>query len=165
MKGVARQVLALILILHARYGLSAPMNDAFEDRTALSGNHLTVRGTVSGASTETGDPEPSNWMVPWRGTKQTVWWTWTAGARGTLTVNASASVLYEKALVALKGETHSNLTLLSTALYDETLRFNVIADETYHIAVATDTIQDGDLLLFLDFTPSPPHDDLRIEPI
>jgi hypothetical protein len=140
-------------------GTAAPINDNFAGRTILSGEHIAVHGTVSGATIEAGDPDVSVWDSSWKGTKQTIWWSWTAPNRGTLSVDSSASVLRDKAIMSLQGATRESLTNLTAARYDDVLLFNVQAGETYHIAVLTDSIQTGDVLLFLDFTPSPPHDD------
>jgi hypothetical protein len=67
--------------LHLR---PTPVNDDFASPSVLSGSSATVHGTNVGATPQTGEPEDL-----WGG--RSLWYSWTAPASGTTTVNTCGS--------------------------------------------------------------------------
>jgi len=61
-----------------------PPNDDFTNRIVIDGSTNVVYGTISGAAKEPGEPDHAG-----NPGGNSVWWTWTAPANGTVTFTAS----------------------------------------------------------------------------
>ena len=72
------------------YTVGIPMqtgNDYFTNRIPLVGTPVAVMGSNVGTSTESGEPTGGGWF----GYGNTVWWTWTAPASGTVRIDTFGS--------------------------------------------------------------------------
>jgi hypothetical protein len=86
-----------------------PPNDYFTNRTVLTGTSLTVQGNNTFATTEPGE----------RGIEgnppfQSLWWSWTAPANGTLNLSTYASS-FPNLLAVYTGSSITNLTQVAAA--------------------------------------------------
>jgi sugar lactone lactonase YvrE len=82
----------------------APPNDMFSNAIPIGGSVASVTGSNVGATKETGEPSPG--MYP--GGKS-IWWTWTAPATGTVTVDTIGSSV-DTLLAVYRGSTLSSLS-------------------------------------------------------
>ena len=114
---------------------SAPANDAFAAARALTGQSGTVTGSNVGATRETGEP-----TIAGNAGGQSVWFSWTAPATGTATVDTVGSS-FDTLLGVYTGSSVSALTLvasnddLSSSTYQSRVTFSAAAGATYRIAV------------------------------
>jgi hypothetical protein len=132
--------------------LGAPANDDFENRTALSGYPLTVSGSTSDATAQSGDP-----IMYLYSHGATVWYSWTAPASGWLSVaanNLTGNPLIPRFCVGLF--TGSQLaSLKKIAGGQDGTGALVTGGQTYVIGVDGDQ---GDFELALNFLPRPAND-------
>jgi hypothetical protein len=113
---------------------SAPANDYFANRIALSGSSATTSGTNARATREAGEPRHAG-----NSGGKSVWWTWTAPASGTLTLDTVGST-FDTLLAVYTGSTVSALTTVASnddAGGGTTSRvtFSAVAGRQYQIAV------------------------------
>ncbi len=136
-----------------------PDNDAFATRIALFGTNLTVTGSNVDATQEIGEPDPN-----FTGGKS-VWWTWTAPANGSLTLDTAGSD-FDISLAVYTGDSFTNLTLV--AFNDSVDSFgivtiNVSAGTAYQIDAdgldGTNSMGNITLHLALGPTQPPPAND------
>ncbi len=122
-----------------------PINDDFAKAIVLAGTNLTTRGTTSGASKEPGEPNHAGHP----GSVRSIWWSWTAPAKGPVIVDSGGSdgvVL----LWVYTGTSVSNLTPVGP-------RFTAEAGVTYHIA-ADSYFQGRHVVINLHAVPPPAND-------
>ena len=140
------------------HAASRSPNDAFADRFMLEGLTPTATGTNIDATAETGEPVHHG-----VGGGKSVWWTWTAPASGTVTVETVGSD-FDTVLAVYDGSDVASLTRLVSnddidygVVLQSRVSFPTVAGTTYQIAVdgwsgATGTIA---LAVTLD-APEPP---------
>jgi hypothetical protein len=117
--------------------VSAPANDNFANATKISGTSVTLTGTNVGATKETGEPNHAG-----NSGGHSVWWTWTAPARGTVSIDTTGSN-FDTLLAVYTGTKVSALTAVTNGSNDNNpaggvtsiVTFNVTKNTVYHIAV------------------------------
>jgi hypothetical protein len=130
---------------------TAPPNDNFANRIALTGDTANATGSNIRATAEAGEPNQS-------GQINSVWWTWTAPNTGSYNINTVGSG-YDTWLSLFTGSDVSNLSLvasdddsgggLSSRIY-----LNATAGQTYQIAVEGWANRTGPINL--NIAPAPP---------
>jgi hypothetical protein len=117
---------------------TGPVIDNFADRTLLTGTSVTATGASKGATKEAGEPNHGG-----NAGGKSVWWTWTATASGTLTIDTSGSN-FDTLLGVYTGSSVSGLTLVPGGSNDDNpaggtttskVTIQVTAGTTYQIAV------------------------------
>ena len=117
---------------------TGPVNDNFADRTQLTGTSVTATGASKGATKEAGEPNHGG-----NAGGKSVWWTWTATASGTLTIDTAGSN-FDTLLGVYTGSSVSGLTLVPGGSNDDNpaggtttskVTIQVTAGTTYQIAV------------------------------
>ncbi len=119
-------------------GLSTE-NDQFADRMRLEGTDLVVTSDSSFATREPREPTHGYSNVLFESANNTVWWTWTAPAPGTVTLNTQGS-LFGTAVGVYKGNDLLELELVAEQPVDRDIRFSNLSFEAepgqnYQIAV------------------------------
>jgi hypothetical protein len=111
-------------------------NNAFANRIVLIGPSIATTGTNSGASKETGEPNHGG-----NSGGKSVWWSWTAPASGTVTIDTAGSN-FDTLLSVYTGSSVSALTSVASndddwaaGLTTSKVSFNVTAGTVYQIAV------------------------------
>jgi hypothetical protein len=131
-----------------------PPNDNYVHAAVVTGNHVSVVGTTAGATLENGEP---NWM----GGGSSVWYSWTAPARGRLSLSVSnlpSGTFYG----AYTGASVSNLTTVDdNGGSAGEIEFPVLAGTHYRILVSGATNAASLFTLVLGFQPAPPNDDFE----
>jgi hypothetical protein len=143
--------------------LPRPANDDFAKATDLgSGATAAADGSNLGATSEAG--EPAHYAYGWNAeTPGSVWYTWKAPKRGSLTIRANAA--FQAVLAAYTGDSPSGLTRVANQPQDynggsEQIRIRVEAGVTYRIAVdGGPATAGGDFGLALTLIDSPKNDD------
>jgi len=134
-----------------------PANDNFDAAIALSGVTGQAVGTNSCATYETGEPlkKFKSWAT------NTVWWTWTAPATGTVTFETTESN-FDTEMGIYTGATLSSLTKVcedadSGKSYRSICSFACTQGTLYHIAIAGYCGANGEIKLnwLCQETPSP----------
>jgi subtilisin family serine protease len=123
-----------------------PANNDFADRITVSGSSVTTTGNNSGADKESGEPNHA------RPGGASVWWSWTAPANGTATVDTAGSN-YDTMLGVYTGTAVNALTTIGTN--DDAsglglrsrVTFTASAGVTYQIAVDGYLASTGDITL------------------
>lgn len=123
-------------------------NDPFAGRIALSGTSLAATGSNAGATKETGEPQHAG-----SAGGKSVWWTWTAAAAGTVTIDTFGSV-FDTLLGVYTGTSVNALTAVASnddapGVYQSSLSFTAVAGRTYQIAVDGWGGQSGAITLHL----------------
>ncbi len=127
-----------------------PPNDAFANRSNLSGFYVLATGSTAGATAEPGEANLAG--GPDGGS---VWWAWTAPASGTAIITGQG---YDSSLSVFTGSSVSDLTPLVTGPPPQSLSpsfqvsFPAVAGTTYQLAGESLSPSAGDLVfsLFLD---------------
>jgi hypothetical protein len=120
-------------------GVTAPINDAFATRSAITGSAVLLTGSTVLATLENAEPPHG----PGFGGFNSLWWEWTAPADGEVTLSTPGTA------TAINVDVYSADTLLrlipidtmlsrSTAL--ETLRFNAVVGQKFQIAVTAENL-------------------------
>lgn len=109
-----------------------PANDAFANRTMISGTNISVRGTSGGASRELDEPD--------YGGVHSVWWSWTATEDGPVTVSAvwDEDIYGPNLLAVYTGASVDNLTEVARndfSFFGNQVTFEAEAGTEYQIAV------------------------------
>jgi hypothetical protein len=136
--------------------VQAQLNNTFANCQAISGISGQVAGNNFGANRETGEPNHAG--SPQGGS---VWYCWTATARGPVTFDTIGSS-FDTVLAAYTGDSVSALTLLASN--DDfgpnnpfsRVTFNAVAGTTYRIVVEGYNGSAGNL--FLNWVVPPPND-------
>ena len=111
-----------------------PPNDYFTNRTVLTGTSGTVLGNNTFATKETGEPNHAG-----NAGGDSLWWTWTAPANGTLSLSSLGSS-FTTLLGVYTGDAVASLTRVASAVGPGeggagALKFSVAAGTAYQIAV------------------------------
>jgi len=115
---------------------AAPFNDSFSKPGVLAGSSIYIRSSIGEATLESGEPNHAQSLAA-----ASVWWTWTAPASGTVSVDLAGS----KFDTLLSVYTGSSLgSLFDVASNDDAgsgittsrATFSAVAGTTYRIAVA-----------------------------
>jgi hypothetical protein len=123
--------------------------DDFEQRIQLSGATVTHTGLANASATkESGEPNHAG-----NAGGKSLWWTWTAPASGTATVNTEGST-FRNALAAYTGTNVANLTIVATNLAGvgtntSQISFAAVSGTTYHFAVDGFNGTNGNVVLNL----------------
>lgn len=137
--------LARLRVNHARQFLgapTAPTNDDFASAKVLARISDEAWGSTSGATRETGEPNPSTGVGP------SIWWKWVPTSTGRVTLSTYGSN-FDTVLGVYVGSSVSTLTKLITndnANADtktSAVTFNANAGSTYRIVVAGKAAGDG----------------------
>jgi Calx-beta domain/FG-GAP-like repeat len=130
-------------------------NDFFANRTTLTGNSATGAASNVGATGETGEPNIEATSTP----TNSVWWTWTATADGTVDLNTIGSN-FDTTLGVYTGSTVSNLTTIASnddivagVNRVSQVSFAATRGTVYQIAVDGFEAYTGDVNLALNFIP------------
>src|SRR5205823_11949611 len=117
-------------------GYRAPVNNNFASATAITGTTATITGSNVGANKESGEPVHAG-----NSGGKSVWWTWTATAAGTVTIDTLGSS-FDTLLAVYTGSSVSGLTLVKAnddsaagGTLTSKVSFTVTAGTTYRIAV------------------------------
>lgn len=117
-------------------GYRSITNNAFASRITLMGPSVTTTGSNSGATKETGEPNHGG-----NSGGKSVWWTWTAPASGTVTIDTAGSN-FDTLLGVYTGSSVSALTTVASndddwaaGVTTSKVTFNVTAGTVYQIAV------------------------------
>jgi hypothetical protein len=135
----------------------APVNDNFANRITLDGTSVTVTGTNVGATREPGEPDHAG---EWGG--KSVWWTWTAPTPGTVTIDTRGSDfntllgVYTGTAVSDLTEVASNNDEVPDGVLTSLVTFDVVAGQTYQIAVDGWHGDNGAITLNLSLVTPPP---------
>ena len=114
---------------------AAPVNDAFAQRTLLTGLTNVIDSSNVGATVEVGEPEHAGlWS------SQSVWWSWRAPVTGTMKLSTMGSS-FDTVVGVYFGSVLTNLTEVvsdddSGTNGTSVALFRAIAGESYEIAVA-----------------------------
>lgn len=153
--GVVR--LSPAITIHIR-----PLNDDFADRIPIMGNSAVLHANGVNASLEPGEPPAG--PVDW----ESVWWTWTAPAYGTLTLCKPSNIYLNYVLMAVyTGSPITNLTLITntpptlSGTFTSCISLTTQPGVAYQIAVAGSFFDQADIPV--DFTFSPFSDNSEIE--
>ncbi|HEV7406592.1 MAG TPA: IPT/TIG domain-containing protein [Chthoniobacteraceae bacterium] len=112
-----------------------PGNDAFVDRTVLSGASISVAGTNVGATLETGEPAHAG-----NPGGRSVWWSWTAPTDGSFAISTQGSA-FDTLLGVYSGQAVDSLTPVASNDDDpaggntSVVAINAVAGTAYQIAV------------------------------
>ncbi len=116
---------------------AAEPNDHFTNSTVLTGPSIEMRGTLTNATRETGEPVHAVY-----GAAGSLWWSWTAPSGGGVELKILPGIpVYQLAQVVAvyrgAGLDALEEVASSSGIWRSALQFQVTAGETYHIA-ATD---------------------------
>jgi hypothetical protein len=140
---------------------SGPPNDAFANRSTLSGSNVSVSASNAGATRETQEPSHAGYEAT-----KSVWWTWTAPSGGRVTIDTKGSSI-DTLLAVYTGSTLSQLG--GVAADDQSggnntsqVRFTAVQGTTYQIAVDGWQGDAGGIVLSvtLEQTTGPDNDNL-----
>ncbi|MDZ8069957.1 MAG: DUF4347 domain-containing protein [Nostoc sp. DedQUE08] len=129
----------------------ASSNDNFANRIVLSGNSGSSTGNNVGATSESGEPIQS-------GTTNSVWWSWTAPASGTVVFDTFGSN-FDTYLYVYKGSALNSLSLVTSnddsgGTTASKVSFAVTAGTTYYISVDGYQSYTGNIALNYAFSGS-----------
>jgi hypothetical protein len=128
----------------------APPNDAFAQRTPLTGRWVTAVGTVLGATREPDEPRHHNLTGV-----GSAWWSWTAPASGhvRLMINRFG---FETTVGVYQGATLKQLTPQASGW--DRVEFEAVAGVSYAIALERNAPGGGEVQLQLTLDYPPPND-------
>ncbi len=135
-----------------------PSNDHFEARTVVSGAEFAVAGSNLAATREDGEPE----HVPESG-GASVWWSWTAPASGTVSLDTAGSD-FDTQLAVHTGASVAALSLVAanddafTGERSSRVTFSATGGTTYAIAVDGALAATGAIALRLALGDAPRND-------
>jgi subtilisin family serine protease len=142
-----------------------PPNDDFAAASQLAGTNITVSGINRGATRESGEPQHAS-----NAGGRSVWWRWTAPAKGSIAIHTRNSN-FDTLLAVYTGSSLASLTAVAANDDDPSggvqsyVTLNVVAGQTYYIAVdgyrnALGEIAEGNIQLQLQYLGMrPPNDD------
>lgn len=121
-----------VVSLHFEY-LPAPVNDAFENRIALAGDALHVRGTTESATVQLGERVVSNGA-----NEHTVWYEWRAPAWGEVYLHIVPAQGNAHTVAVFTNESaNATVEFLLPVGMNGCCRFPAREGETYYLRVAT----------------------------
>jgi hypothetical protein len=160
-KGLCAALLVTVLAFAAPAAASAvvPLNDDFANAQTLSGDHVEVSGTTSGATFELGaEPTHGGSAGP------SVWYSWTASRSGLIRVGCTSG--YETVVAIYRGTSLAGLTEVGTYRSGaqcpgfSDFSFRAAGGANYRIAVVASGVGSGEFTLTLDNRSEvPPNDD------
>lgn len=134
-----------------------PVNDAFANRSSISAPNLTVAGTNTTATKESGEPNHAG-----NSGGKSVWWTWTPTTSGTATVSTAGSS-FDTVLGVYTGNSVGGLSGIASndddaahGLTTSLVTFNTTAGTVYQIAVDGYSGDSGSVQLAITPPPSTP---------
>ena len=132
-------------------------NDNFANRIALAGTNLTVAADNTGATRQTGEPNPGGVAGG-----HSLWWSYTAPAAGSVLIDFSQTgfVPVIGIYTGTQLSTLKTVTNVTDYVKDQVV-FNTIAGVSYQIMVDGYKGGFGNILLNLNFQPAPPNDAFR----
>jgi thiol-disulfide isomerase/thioredoxin len=151
--------LAAILGLLAGSGQAQPVNDLFANRIVISGTNNRVAGSNVGATREAGEPDHAG-----DSGGASVWWSWLAPSVGTVTISTAGSS-FDTVLGVYLGTSVSALTEVASnddedydadILTSKVVIFDVVAGQTYQIAVDGYGGDSGTIVLTVQLGPLQP---------
>lgn len=155
---ISRSVAAFFLFLVASVfqANAQPTNDLFENRTVLTGTNILFQSSLALAGEEPGEPVPP---YGYGYTGRSVWWSWTAPAKGSVALNATDAPLR---IGVFTGDVLTNLVGVPQ-LYpgdgeDSYSLFETQPGQAYQFMFDSDIPFDP-VIGSLIFTPSPSNDD------
>jgi hypothetical protein len=135
------------------------VNDNFANRITLSGSSITTTGTNVNATKETGEPKHAGNIGG-----KSVWWTWTAPASGTVTIDTTGSS-FDTLLATYTGTSVSGLIAVTNGSNDDNpaggtttslVKFPVTAGTVYQIAVDGYNAASGNISLHINLAMAAP---------
>ncbi len=139
--------------------LPAPPNDMFANRIIVSGITGSTVGSNVNSTRETGEPSHDGDI------EQSVWWSWTAPASGSATINTCGSG-FDNFLSIYTG---TDVAALTNVVSDygsggcstgSEVTFPAVSGVTYQISVAGNLSQSGSIALAWSLLPAPPPNDM-----
>ncbi|HEY2952827.1 MAG TPA: immunoglobulin domain-containing protein, partial [Verrucomicrobiae bacterium] len=132
------------------FGISGPSQDNFVDRLEIFGTNSEIRGVTTGKTNEVGEPNHAGYPA-----RHSIWYKWQMPSSGIATFDTRGST-FDSLLAVYTGPSVSNL--LEVASDDDRggnlnalVRFNVIGNTFYHIAVDGFAGASGNSLLNWNF--------------
>ncbi|HEY2082746.1 MAG TPA: hypothetical protein VGI88_08150 [Verrucomicrobiae bacterium] len=136
--------------------MAQPANDNFANRILMTGESLTVSGSLSNATPEAGEPS-----LPGISSGQTAWWSWTAPSNGIVSLSINGTG-FEPLLTIYTGSDLSQLSLVASNIYQTCyedgecgchwrerggVTFHVARGQAYQISVDSAIITDASIQL------------------
>ena len=128
----------------------APTNDTFNKRSLISGRSASLTGTITGSSSELGEPMHALLPPP----QKSIWWKWQAPVDGTLLVEALGENFTAVPKVYAGFEVNDLIEIDSTSQVTGTLKIEVKQGVEYAIVVAAYGNSKGEVALSLDLSSS-----------
>ena len=128
-----------------------PPNDAFTNRTFLTGSNFIVLAANMGASLEPNEPNHTSYVDG-----STIWWSWTAPAKGLARFSLDGSC-YVRLLAAYTNTALTTLGKVGSGL--DQIEFDVLPGQVFQIVVAGEHGDPGTALLSLNLFSPPANDD------
>jgi len=134
--------------------LAQPANDSFSSRALIAPNSVLVWGTLSNATSETGEP-----LLDGISSGQTAWWSWIAPSNGLLTISTAATN-FNPLLTVYSGDQLANLSLIASNNYlicysdgdcgchwrmRDSASFHVFRGQSYQICVDSPILTDASM--------------------
>jgi C1A family cysteine protease len=144
--------------LHLALGEAVAANDPFAGRILLLGNVINTAGSNIRATAESGEPEHAGYAP-----RRSVWWTWTAGSTGIVTLDTEGSG-FDTLLAVYRGGALANLVPVAAnddggaGVLTSRLQFYATAGTTYQIAVDGYAGASGSIALHLTLAVTSPND-------
>lgn len=136
-----------------------PFNDDFANRSPVSGSAPTVTGTTRAATSEPGEA-----LHAGNSGGRSVWYSWVPTKAGTVVLAATGFGITPLPEVYKSVTANAVTTVTSAFEFDATnfvtrATFDVLAGETYSIALDALAGAPGDFAFSLEYQPPPPNDD------
>jgi hypothetical protein len=131
-----------------------PPNNMFSNAIPIVGSPLLVVGSNRNANREDAEPQHGYWYDA-----ASVWWAWTPTNSGPVTIACAFGNGYTPSLGVYTGHTLSTLTRVTNSVRSNTValaQFTATAGMTYKIAVDSESYEEGDIYLGINFSPVPP---------
>jgi thiol-disulfide isomerase/thioredoxin len=129
----------------------------FANRIVITGTNIVVTVSSVGATRETGEPYHAGYAGG-----ASVWWSWKAPRVGTVTISTAGSDfdtllgVYTGSSVSALTEVASNDDDPDSSVYTSKLAFDVVANQTYQIAVDGYSAASGSVNLSVQLGPLQP---------
>jgi thiol-disulfide isomerase/thioredoxin len=129
-------LITIITVVGVSLSQAQPANDMFANRIVIIGTNVVVTGSNVGATRETGEPYHAG-----NTGGASVWWSWTAPRVGTVTISTAGSGfdtilgIYTGSLVSALTEVASDDDDPDSSALTSKVVFDVVANQTYQIAV------------------------------
>src|ERR1039457_2346537 len=148
----------VLIGLGASLSQAQPANDMFANRIVITGTTIVVTGSSVGATREPGEPYHAG-----NTGGASVWWSWTAPSVGTVTISTAGSS-FDTVLGVYTGSAVSALTEVASnddenygaGIYTSKVVFDVVANQTYQIAVDGYGGASGSVQLSVQLAPPAP---------